>query len=97
VVSVDVCPLPPSNCTDEGLKLQVVPDGSPVGQFRAIACANLACGVSVTVDVPADPGATDIVFGESEIVKSGPKPLRVTDCGLLTPLSAKTMVAVSAP
>ena len=37
------------------------------------------------------------MLGESEIAKSGPKPVRVTDCGLLTPLSVKFIVAVSSP
>ena len=76
-VSVLVCGAPPNNWTFGGLSVQVEFAGALV-QFTAIVAANLACGVSVIVEVPADPCVTVSVFGEAEMLKSGPEPVKVT-------------------
>jgi hypothetical protein len=76
-VSVLVTGAPPGTLTFAGFNVHFEFVGAPV-QLTATVCANFACGVSVIVDVPDDPGATLKVVGEAEMAKFGPDPLNVT-------------------
>ena len=79
-----------------GFKVQLEFAGAPV-QVSATVAVNFACGFSVIVEVPDDPGATLIVVGDAEIAKFGPEPVSVTVCEPPVALSLMFIVAVSGP